>query len=121
LVQVKYPADIDLGLKQAKGVDRVIVEQLESNNYTLLVDLTDSYGVMTKEAQQFFAKDAPSTPQITASAIIVNNLPIRILVKFYLNFYKPHYPTQIFPTASPAKEWLEGFIENNSDQALNAG
>lgn len=121
LVHLKYPVDIDLGLKQAKAVDRIILQQIGSKNYTLIVDLTDSYGIMTREAQHFFAQDAPSIPQITASAIIVNNLPIRILVKFYLSFFKPQYPTQIFPSLVPAKKWLNSFSEKDTNQTLTAG
>ncbi|NOQ72588.1 MAG: hypothetical protein GQ574_11330 [Crocinitomix sp.] len=121
LIHLMYPPDIDFGLKQAKRVDKVIIEQLGSENYSLIVDLTDSFGSMTKEAQKFFAQDAPSIPQITASAIIVNNLPIRILAKFYLNFFKPRYPTKIFPSLEPAKIWLNSIEDKDANHALNVG
>ena len=114
LVHMTYPRDINFGLKQAKRVDKIILSQVGSENYTLIVDLTDSFASRTNEAQIFFAQDAPSIPQISASAIIVNNLPIRILVKFYLNFFKPRYLTKIFSNVETAKKWLNSVNEDNA-------
>lgn len=121
LIHLKYPADLDLGLKQAKSIDLLILDQVGLENFTLMVDFTDSFGVLTKEAQKFFANDAPSIPQITASAIIVNNLPVRILVNFYLKFFKPKYLTKIFSSVEPAKYWLSNIKFKNESQTSNVG
>ncbi len=96
LVHLKFPPDIDLNVTEAKHIDSVILKEIGSDSFSLIVDLKDSFGSMSREAQHFFAKGAPSIPQIKASAIIVNNLPVRILVKFYMSFFKPIYFTQIF-------------------------
>ncbi|MFT5822708.1 MAG: hypothetical protein ACI8ZM_003965 [Crocinitomix sp.] len=121
LIHIKYPSDIDFGLKQAKALDKIIQKQVGLEDYDLIVDLTDSFGNMTKEAQKFFAQDAQSIPQIRASALIVNNLPIRILVKFYLNFFKPPYSTKIFPSLEPAKTWLNSIKDMDATRTSNVG
>ncbi len=121
LVHLIFPQDLDFGLKQAKSIERIILEQIESEKFTIISDFTDSFGSMTSEAQRFFANEAESINQITASAIIVNNLPIRILVKFYLNFFKPIYPTKIFANVVLAKEWFMEVENQNIQHASNVG
>jgi hypothetical protein len=118
LVHLKFPPDIDLNVAEAKQIDSVILEVIGSDYFSLIVDFQDSFGSLSREAQQFFAKEAPSISQIQASAIIVNNLPIRILVKFYLNFFKPVYITQIFGDIQTAKKWINAITMKDSKQAI---
>tara|TARA_B110000046_G_scaffold174675_1_gene198631 strand:+ start:1034 stop:1447 length:414 start_codon:yes stop_codon:yes gene_type:complete len=106
LVHLKFPPDINLNVTEAKHIDSVILKEIGSDSFSLIVDLKDSFGSMSREVQHFFAKEAPSIPQIKASAIIVNNLPVRILVKFYMSFFKPIYFRQIFADIQTAKKWL---------------
>ncbi len=121
LVHILFPQDLDFGLKQAKSIESIILKKIGSEKFTIISDFTDSFGSMTSEAQRFFASEAKSISQIKASAIIVNNLPIRILVKFYLNFFKPNYPTKIFANVALAKEWFMEIENQNVQHASNVG
>ena len=41
-----------------------------------------------------------------ADAFIVNSLPMRLLVNFYISFNKPKIPTKMFNNPESAREWI---------------
>lgn len=73
-----------------------------------LINITGKYNDFSREAQDYLAKDAPilAKGKVKATAIILNNLAGRILVKFFISIFKPKYPTQFFGSESKGYEWL---------------
>jgi len=56
-----------------------------------LVSLASVFGSMTKPAQNYLANDCESSDLILHETIIVNSLPIRILVHYYIKTFKPKF------------------------------
>ena len=107
IVELDYPTEIDVSLEQAQDIDKIIFDITEGEDIYLIVNMENSFGSLSSETQSFFAQDAPTVSQIKASAIILNNLPVRLLVKFYLNVFKPLYKTKVFSNADKAHQWIK--------------
>jgi len=106
IVELLYPDEFDLNLTEAKEIDDIIQNETNLSPFKLLINFENSYGSMSHEVQDFFAHKAPTVPYIEKSAIVLNNLGVRLLVKFYLRFFKPSYPSQIFGSKEAALNWL---------------
>lgn len=45
--------------------------------------------------------------RVIADALVINNLPHRLLADFYLKFNRPDIPTRFFSSEEEAREWLK--------------
>lgn len=63
----------------------------------------------TAEAREFFS-DPIHEEYRKAEAYVVNNLGIRLLVRFYMKNTKKAYPIKIFGQESEALDWLRTFL-----------
>lgn len=62
---------------------------------------------LTKEAREYdFYRELKRKPTCIAEAIIVNELPTRIVVDFYYKFRAFPYPTKAFASEDKALEWF---------------
>lgn len=97
--------NVDLGIEE-------MAELLEFTNqftnykkrYTI-IDTRSEYN-SKPEVQKFYAEHE-SVKYRYADAFIVNSLPMRILVNFYIRFHKPKIPTKLFNNMEAAKIWIE--------------
>ncbi|WP_070138280.1 DUF7793 family protein [Crocinitomix algicola] len=105
-VELYYPEEVDVNMETVLKLDQIIFEKTEGNKFYLFCSFENSYGSMVSDAQKFLAREARTVKQIKANAIVINNLPIRLLVKFYIRFYRPIYATKIFSNAKSARMWL---------------
>jgi hypothetical protein len=71
--------------------------------FRVIIDLRTS-PVITDEARKFAASGAPSG-YISSFAILVSDLPMRLVGNFFIRFHKPKQPTQIFSDAEEAVRW----------------
>lgn len=63
---------------------------------------------LTKEAREYdFYKELNRKPTCIAEAIIVKELPTRIVVDFYYKFRAFPYPTKAFASEDKALEWFK--------------
>lgn len=71
--------------------------------FRVIIDLRTS-PVITDEARKFAASGAPSG-YISSFAILVSDLPMRLVGNFFIRFHKPGQPTQIFSDPEEAVRW----------------
>ena len=81
-------------------------QELANNEYYAALIDAEELGFFTKEAMQYSAKK-DSSPKILARAIMVDNLPKKIVGNFYLNITKPKVKTKLFKEREKAMIWLE--------------
>ncbi len=81
-----------------------------------LVSLENIFGHMTSEAQQYLARECLSSQLIQAEAIIINTLPMRILVHYYLKKFSPLFSVKIVKNYDAGLTWLREFSKNNTNQ-----
>ncbi len=77
--------------------------------------LIPSRGFQPTADTRDFAALPENMAYVTACAIVVRNLAIRMIVNFFNRFYKPAIPFKLFPTESEAYNWL---LENYPAQSI---
>ncbi len=109
-ILLKYRSDIQIGLKDVKEVEQVLIELSNGSDIYAIVDSTGPYVNITNEAQNFLAQEASivRNKKMKGSAVVINSLPNRLLVKFFIKLFRPQFPTKIFSNLNSANEWLEG-------------
>jgi hypothetical protein len=87
-----------------------------------MVVLVKSEGLMdiSKEAMNLLSDHATPDNVIVSSALIVENLGLRLVANFFINAVKPKYPAKVFRTDSKAVDWSQRQLElyKNSITAL---
>lgn len=108
VVFLKYRNDYTIELKDTIAVEAAFVELNNEQPIYCLMDTSGQFNNLTKEAQNFLAKDASivKSNQMRASAVIIDNLPTRLIAKFFMAFYKPIFAMKIFAKKHEAEKWL---------------
>jgi len=101
----QYKHDILVTLEEMKMVELALSEITEGKPFKNLLDGRGGYTPFDSDARRY-AASSPITKKIIASAFVVNTLPSRLLVNFYLKFNKPKYRIKVFSDYEVAYNWL---------------
>lgn len=101
---VKMKEGVNLGQPEMEELLKQAVELTMPNKYFAIVDMTASYD-STLEARNFYAESDYSKYRY-ADAFIVNSLPMRLLVNFFIAFNKPKIPSKMFNNEESALDWI---------------
>ena len=107
LVLLQFKDKIDFEVNDAIEVDESIISLVEGKPFVILIDSRDIRSNMSHEAREFFATDKKIINIRKAQAIVVNNLPSRLIAKFYMTFHKPANPIKIFSDYLQAEDWIK--------------
>ncbi|PJA07078.1 MAG: hypothetical protein COX70_08215 [Flavobacteriales bacterium CG_4_10_14_0_2_um_filter_32_8] len=103
---LQFKDQVDFELEDAIEVDDKTIEFVEGKSFVTLVDARNIRSNMSHEAREFFATDKKIVAIRKAQAIVVNNLPSRLIAKFYMTFHKPTNPIKIFSDYLQAEDWI---------------
>ena len=112
---LSYKPDINITLIDAIETSSQIHEITKDNYYNILIDLRGIFGNMTNEARNHFATDSKIQKYKIAEALLIDNLPVRIIAKFYMKFNKPSGLVKIFNNKEKAINWLEQIYNTKSE------
>lgn len=101
---VKMKEGVNLGQTEMEELLKQAVEFTAPNKYFAIVDTSASYD-STPESRSFYAESDYSKHRY-ADAFIVNSLPMRLLVNFFITFNKPKIPSKMFNNEESAYEWI---------------
>lgn len=101
---VKMKEGVNLDQAEMEELLKQAVELTAPNKYFAIVDTTSSYD-STPESRSFYAESDYSKYRY-ADAFIVNSLPMRLLVNFFITFNKPKIPSKMFNNEESAYEWI---------------
>ena len=104
LVTFKDKVDVDL-VEMIKLVD-VSLEIVNNTPFYLIVDARNILSTINHEARDYITKHEAYSKLNIAQAIIVNNMPIKILANFYIKFYAQPNPVRMFSDFEEGREWL---------------
>ncbi len=71
--------------------------------------ITNGLGItirMNNSARNFFAQYKPLLDVRKGQALLVNNMPSKLLAGFYIKYHKPADPTKIFTNFDEALKWI---------------
>jgi len=94
-------------------VNDVFEKIIDSHNIYSIVNTKSRFLNITKEAQKYLASEAPIVPRVKGSKVVINNLPTRLLVRFFIRFFSPKFPTKTFRNEHEALLWLRHLKEKN--------
>lgn len=107
MIYLTYKQDSNIELQDAIDTNNAIFELANGKPYTVLVDFLGLYGNMTNEARIHYATDLKTRDIRKAEALLLDNLPARIIARFYIKVNKPNNPVKIFAKKQKALDWLE--------------
>lgn len=71
-----------------------------------IVNLKRKFLDISSEAQNFLARKSPVLPRVKCTAFVINNLPSRLIITFFISRFRPIYPTRVFSNIDAALYWL---------------
>ncbi len=118
VIKTTYKTGVSVEIQHAKEIDNIYLDLSKGEPVYSIVHAVGIHSNMTNEAQKFFSKENGMVQKINGAGIILSNLPIRLLARFYIQFYKPKYPTKIFNTEQDAIKWFEELRVKNQKVEL---
>lgn len=106
IATAKFKDNIDVDIKEAKELIEVSLEIVQNERFYLLVDARDIYSSMDHEARKYISEHKEYNRLNIAQAIVVNNMPIRLIASAYYRFYPHANPVKVFSKMEEAKKWL---------------
>ena len=109
IIVLENKDDFDVELADAIEINAAYEKLANGVPVYSILNSAQSFNNFSKEAQDYLARTAPFVQAnlLAASAIVVTNLPNRLLAKFFVNFYKPAYPIKITANLQEAETWLK--------------
>lgn len=104
ILLVKMKEGANLGQSEMEELLKQAVSLTAPDKYFAIVDTRASYD-STIEARDYYAESDYSKHRF-ADAFIVNSLPMRLLVNFYISFNKPKIPSKMFNNEESALDWI---------------
>lgn len=105
IVVTKFRHGATVGVDDMKDIEEILFKITERQPFLTLLDLSNKYVSFDDEARAYAAQ-GPITGNIISQAIVVNTLPVRMVVNFYLRFNRPRYPARAFNKNRQAIDWL---------------
>lgn len=91
--------------------------EMMQEDYYVLADFTNMYGFFSKDVGDYLAHHPEATNRVKGVAIVLNGLPMRILVRTFINFNKPKRKTKIFKSRVSAIDWITQMESKMAKQA----
>jgi hypothetical protein len=117
ILSIKDGALFDIA--EIREMIRVATDLAENKPYVLLSDAR-VYFTITPEGRKISA-DKKEAPLLKANAVLVNNLPSRLVANFFANFNKPHFRFRVFTNEKKAMTWLLAAKARYLDREGKAG
>lgn len=107
VIVTTYKENAIVDLIDAKDIDRIYISMTKDQDVFSLVDLTAPGADILNEAQAFFSRKAMIVSKIKGAGIVINGIKSRIVARFYIQYFKPLYPTKIFSSTDEAQKWFD--------------
>lgn len=106
LIKITFISDGEIDLSEAKEMHSIALKLSKDMPYAVLIISSKHHNLVTKSARSYLA----TIESRLAEAIVVDNLPNRIMARFYFKLVQAN-PTKIFKTEEEAKTWLLKYIK----------
>ncbi|NQX97736.1 MAG: hypothetical protein HRT73_07635 [Flavobacteriales bacterium] len=103
---VKIKDNVEIDEKEISDLVDASLEIVKGIPFYLLVDARDILSSINHESRDYFTKHEEYNRLNIAQAIVVNNMPTRIIANFFFQFYKHQNPVKVFTCIVEGKKWL---------------
>jgi len=105
-IYIRYNDLAIVGVKEAKEVGDIAIDLCQGEPHAFVIDGLDITVRMNDDARKFIATYPPYLKIRKAQAFLINNIPSRLLAKFFIQFHKPKNPVKICSSLEEAEEWI---------------
>lgn len=105
ILVVRYKNNLDFTLNKAKSFVKTC-DEITNGNKVFTMIVTGEHGYMTTETREYLSGEEVAKHR-KAVALVVDNLPHRIIAGFIVRVRQNYYPTQVFKKEENALLWLE--------------
>lgn len=106
ILLVNFKDRVDVEIEEAVKLVDVSLEIVDNKPFYLLVDARDIFSSMDHESRKYISDHRRYNELNIAQAIVVNNMPIRLIASAYFRMYKHVNPVKIFTDMTEARKWL---------------
>jgi len=107
IILARYKDDANLEIEDAVEVRDALIELAEGRKFLGLVDARNMGGTLGRKASDYLAKDPKLNALMIAQALVVNNLALILIARFYILMSNPISEPKIFKNLEEAFDWLE--------------
>ena len=107
VILVRYKDGTNLELEDAVEVRDALIELAGGEKFLGLVDARNMGGSLGRKASDYFAKDEKFNALMMAQALVVNNLALTLIARFYIMISNPISEARIFKNIEESLDWLE--------------
>ena len=107
IILARYKDGTDLDIEDAVEVRDALIEVAGGRKFLGLVDARNMGGTLARKASDYLAKDAKLNALMMAQALVVNNLALILIARFYILMSNPISEAKIFRSLEEALDWLE--------------
>lgn len=97
-------ADEILTVDESQAISDWAINQFGGKPFKVLTEPEVNSQIESEVRNYLVAQDRKQ--RVKADAIIITNLPHRLLADFYMKFHRPDIPTKFFKNKEEAFEWL---------------
>jgi hypothetical protein len=97
--------NVDGDIKEAKEIMNFSSVMVGEKQFYFPIEAKDAFVSEDHKSCKYMAEHEINKYNI-AQAMVVNNMPVRIIANFYLILYKYTYPMKVFTNIIEAKKWL---------------
>lgn len=105
IMYMTFFPDVRVSLQNMREIEDALFTLSDNLPFRVLMDIRNRYIQFDTEARNY-AAIAPITKLFIAEAVLLNNLPTRLLFNFFLKFDRPPFPLRGFSQLQPATDWL---------------
>jgi len=107
VILARYKDGIDLELEDAVKVRDALIKLAGGRKFLGLVDARNMGGTLGRKASDYLAKDEKLNELMMAQALVVNNLALILIARFYILMSNPISEPKIFKNLEEALAWLD--------------
>lgn len=118
LIYVNYFDDATIDIHKIKEIKNQLVGLLKGKKSCSFVNFKNVYGTYTNEAKEFAAKDPELCATKKCEVLFTNTIQIKLLIKAYLSFNKPKFPTKVCSALGESFEHFRNYDCSDDDLQL---
>ena len=108
----------DIDLEKIKEVVKHGFELHGEKPFYSIIDFRDNFASMSPDGKKYLADQTLLNELRICEAVLVNNLPMKLIISGYFRLHKPKWPLKVFRKNNDLYTWLESFDVDQNDLKL---
>jgi len=107
-----YKDGLDINLKNSLDFRDQLIDIVKEEKIGIILNAMDIQGNASISSMQFFSNDIKYNNICVAQAIITNKLGLKLLAKFYTEFFKKKSKVKIFSNLNDGLSWIKDQMDH---------